>query len=271
MTVAVDRHPDVEYRRVGTSSLHLDVYRPRDADGALPAVVYLHGGGWARGARTDHAEHRLVPVAASGLVVVSASYRFSSTALWPAQLEDVLAAIAHVVEHAATYGADPARVGLWGASAGGHLALMAALSTDRPPITAAVAWFAPTDLVALQTDPVDPGAVTPPFAAGRAAPTTPPEAALVGATAAGRRLDALRYASPVAHVRPGAPPLLLVTGSRDAMMPSSQARRLLPPLEAAGVEHQLLVVDGATHEDPAFHTPAVLGAVSGWLSARRDH
>jgi acetyl esterase/lipase len=266
MAVPVEHLPDIEFRRVGETPLHLDVHRPTTANGPLPAVVYLHGGGWAVGSRTDYVQDRLVPVAASGMVVVSASYRFSDVALWPAQLEDARAAVAHVIEHAAHLGVDPGRVGVWGASAGGHLATMLALHSERPPITAAVAFHAPSDLVAMQTDPRDPGAVVPAFAAGRPAPAIPPEARLVGASAAGERLDALRSASPVAHVRPDAAPLLLITGNRDAMMPSSQAHRLAARLAEAGVEHQLLIVDGATHEDPAFHSPAVLGAVFGWLN-----
>ncbi|GAA4551051.1 alpha/beta hydrolase [Pseudonocardia xishanensis] len=266
MTLPVDHLSDIEFRRTGDTSLHLDVYRPRDVDGPLPAVVYLHGGGWARGSRTDYARDRLVPVAAAGMAVVSASYRFSDVAVWPAQLDDARAAVRYVIDHAAELDVDPARVGVWGASAGGHIATMLALDPERPPITAAVAFHAPSDLVALQTDARDPGAVVPPFAAGRPAPATPPEARLVGASAAGERLDALRAASPVAQVRPDAVPLLLVTGNRDAMMPLAQAFRLVTRLADAGVEHQLLIVDGATHEDPAFHSPAVLGAVHGWLT-----
>ncbi|MGW3984448.1 alpha/beta hydrolase fold domain-containing protein [Streptomyces mirabilis] len=269
MPTHVDRRPDIEFRRTDDSRLLLDVYRPAGATEPLPAVVYFHGGGWARGSRTDYAEDRLVPVAASGIVVASASYRFSDVAGWPAQLDDAAAAVEYVLDHADHLGVDSSRVGVWGASAGGHIATMLALHRDRPAIAAAVAFHAPTDLVALQTDPVDPGARLPAFLTGRATPPVPPEARLVEASAAGERLDALHAASPVACVGQDAPPLLLVTGNRDALMPVSQPRRLTALLAAAGVEHQLLVIDGATHEDPAFHTPAVLGAVAGWISVHQ--
>jgi dipeptidyl aminopeptidase/acylaminoacyl peptidase len=79
--------------------------------------------------------------------------------------------------------------------------------------------------------------------------------------------DRLRRASPLTHVTATSAPLLMVAGSRDAMRPLAQARRMAAALEAAGVVHQLLVVDGATHEDDAFHSPAVLGAVAGWLAS----
>ncbi|WPB89340.1 alpha/beta hydrolase [Streptomyces malaysiensis] len=276
----VEVHRDIEYRRTaGAQILRFDLYRPVRATEPLPAVAYFHGGGWTRGTRADYALDRLVPVAAAGVVVVSASYRFSQDSAWPAQLEDAAAAVDHVVAHAEEFGVDPARVSVWGASAGGHIATMLAVgrgvgaailpASSGRAIHAAVAFHAPADLIALQTEPTDPGALLPAFVTDPDAPRGHPEARLVGAMGPGERLDALRAASPVVHAGPSAAPLLLVTGNRDAMMPLSQPRRLASALAAAGVEHQLLIVDGATHEDSAFHTPAVLGAVTGWITAER--
>jgi acetyl esterase/lipase len=256
--------------------LTLDVHRA-DRDGPAPAVVYFHGGGWARGDRSAFAAERHHPLASRGITVVSASYRFSGEAAWPAQLSDARAAVQYVVDHAEALGVDPARVSVWGASAGGHLATMlgllsgrtyAGLSETFPAVWRAVAWFAPHDLVRLAGDEPEPDAVWPSAIPRPTADSLAPELRLVGAATAEEGRSALRGASPVQHVSSEAAPLLLVAGNRDAMMPLAQARRMARRLAEAGVVHQLLIVDGATHEDPVFHSDAVLGAVAGWVGHR---
>jgi acetyl esterase/lipase len=128
---------DLVYGEVpGFRPLELDLYLPGAAPSAsaapVPVIVHVHGGGWRRGSRR-------VPLprlgagfydelAARGFAVAAIDYRLSGEARYPAALEDVRAAIGWVREHAAEYGMDPGRVFAWGDSAGGHLALMAALA-----------------------------------------------------------------------------------------------------------------------------------------------
>ena len=266
---------DLVYGQTNQKKLLADVYRPT-TPGPHPAVIYIHGGAWRRGTRTDYADARLVPVAAQGYLIASISYRFSHEAAWPAQALDAARALRWLAERADTLGIDPDRLGVWGSSAGGHIAATLAVHSGTAPfgatepipvVRSAVAFFAPFDLVSLATDPPDDGAVLPAFIKGRAPDPISPELSLVGLTQRGDDLDRLREASPLTHVTTTSAPLLMVAGGRDAMMPLAQARRMAAALEAARVTHQLLVIDGATHEDDAFHSPAVLGAVTGWLAA----
>lgn len=120
---------DQVYSCAGGQDRLADVYVP-DGDGPFPAIIFLHGGGWRFGDR------RLAPdlrrfFAESGFVMVSIDYRLSGEAIFPAAVIDTKTAIRWLRRHAADYNIDPERIGLWGSSAGGHLAAMAALSNAR--------------------------------------------------------------------------------------------------------------------------------------------
>jgi acetyl esterase/lipase len=135
MTPAVRRVPDIRYGEVlGFRPLELDLY-VSEADGPQPVVVYVHGGGWQRGSRRDPPPlldaDFYDQIAALGLAVAAIDYRLSGEARFPAPLADVRAAVDWVRDNAAAYGLDAGRVCLWGDSAGGHLALLAALSARR--------------------------------------------------------------------------------------------------------------------------------------------
>jgi acetyl esterase/lipase len=251
--------------------LQLDLYRPA-GDAEVPVCVYLHGGGWARGSRTDRAEGRLVPVARSGIAVASIDYRLTDTATFPAQLADARAAVRWLRARGAEHGLATGRIGAWGASAGGHLAALLGLCPDDGDrddgdrgdgsVQGVVAWFPPTDLLGLATD--EPEGPRPPFLSGPP-PSPSYEARLLGVAAVTDDPGAARAASPLAHVRPDAPPFLVVHGDRDGLIPSVQSRRLVDALTAAGATADLMLLAGANHEDPAFDRPASLGAVSGFL------
>ncbi len=114
--------PDLEYAEVGGSSLRLDLYTPSGAPTGLPTLLYLHGGGWAMGDKSDAAVERLIPIVAHGFAVASANYRLVPSVTYPAPVHDVKAAVRWLRANAAEYGLDPERIALGGASAGGHLA-----------------------------------------------------------------------------------------------------------------------------------------------------
>jgi acetyl esterase/lipase len=265
---------DVEVRRglmfaePAGRPLQLDLYRPA-GDGEVPVCVYLHGGGWARGSRADRAEDRLVPVARSGIAVASIDYRLTDTATFPAQLGDARAAVRWLRAHGREHRLSTRRIGAWGASAGGHLAALLGLCPDEADlgdgsVQGVVAWFPPTDLLGLETD--QPEGPPPPFRTGP--PPSPSfEARLLGLSAASDDPGRARAASPLTHVRPDAPPFLVMHGDRDGLIPSVQGRRLTEALSAAGSTASLMLLAGANHEDPAFDSPASLGAVSGFLRA----
>ena len=257
---------DIEYRALEDANLFLDIHRP-DNEERVPCVAYFHGGGWARGSRKDDVEERLLPVAASGVAVASVSYRLTDVATYPAQLEDGRAAVAWLRENGADHGLMTERFGAWGASAGGWIALMLALTGERDDdrADAACAWFAPSDLTAVASERAHAGLPLPSFMQGRPVPAL--EAGLLGLGAVTDDLALARRASPVHQVSDARGPILLIHGEADGLINAEQSRALHRALLDAGGDSELLLLAGANHEDPAFHRPAVLAATAGFLDA----
>ncbi|MEU9029463.1 alpha/beta hydrolase [Streptomyces sp. NPDC048383] len=239
----------------------LDVRTPA-GEGPFPAVVWIHGGGWLDGDRrypppTVPAELLHGAVLDAGLALVSIDYRHSLEAPFPAQLHDVKAAIRYVRAFAEVLGIDPDRIGVWGESAGGHLAALAGLVGPGSPdgaalegahgvgsgdtgVLAVVDWYGVSDLTALAEHPM------PPMPGADGFPD--PYEALLGGTEAERPALA-RAASPVTYAdgTNPPPPFLLVHGTRDGLVPYSQSEALARALEGAGGAVTLRPVDGADH------------------------
>jgi acetyl esterase/lipase len=233
--------PDLVYGEVpGFRPLELDLYLPSSPSPA-PVIVHVHGGGWRRGSRR-HPLPRLGAdfyerLAGRGFAVAAVDYRLSGEATFPAAVDDVRAAVGWVREQAAAYGLDAGRVFLWGDSAGGHLALMTALTGSG--VRGVVAWFPVTDLAGLASDVAAAGGVPDPGPESR-------EALFLGAPAAAVP-DLAREASPVNHASAAAPPVLLLHGAADDMVPPAQSIRLAEALTQAGATAELELVPGATH------------------------
>ena len=267
MTDDVEVRADLVYDAPGGRELHLDLYLP--PSGPAPLCLWLHGGAWQRGGRAVRAEERLLPVARAGVAIAAVEYRFSTEATFPAQLDDVRAAVRWLRRNAADLGVDGDRIGVWGGSAGGFLAALLALRPDErdgelgdSSVQAAVCWFPITDLTLRDTDV--PEGPLPPFVTGPP-PSRSNEAYLLGVESVAQAQDAARAASPVTHVHAGAPPFLLVHGDRDGLVPAHHSRTLHRLLRAQGADASLLLVADANHEDPAFDSPPVLGAVAAFL------
>lgn len=233
----------------------------------MPCVTYFHGGGWVRGSRKDNVDVRLTPVAAQGLAVCSVSYRFTDVATHPAQLQDARAAVAWLRENGGEYGLATERIGAWGASAGGWLALMLTLTGEQAQqrADAACAWFPPTELATVTLEREAAGLPLPLFMQGRRLPDM--EAGLLGLESVGDDLGLAREASPLTHAADAHGPVLLIHGAGDGMINVAQSMALHGALLDAGRDSQLLVLPGADHEDAAFHKPAVLAATAGFLRA----
>ena len=124
-SVKVDRN--IAFAQVDGRSLGLDIYSPKKTSGKLPVVVWIHGGSWNSGNKD------VCPIgfmAAQNLAVVSLDYRLVPAATFPAQLHDCKAAIRWLRANAAKYNLDADHIGIFGASAGGHLALLLATTPD---------------------------------------------------------------------------------------------------------------------------------------------
>jgi len=236
---------DVTYQTLdGYRPQILDIYVP-PSKGPHPLVLYIHGGGW-RGGHTRHSgafadfPAALAAFASEGFTIASLEYRLSSEARFPAQLQDANAAIRFLRAHARQYKIDPAKVGLWGGSAGGHLAALTALTcrnTTLDPaagqdecVQAAVTWYGVFDFAAMNTG-----------ADGNAAGSK-----LLGCTGP-CSIDALLSASPEAYIDAKDPPFLLIHGTEDKVVPVSQSRKGEAAFRRAGVPVESIYVDGVDH------------------------
>ncbi|MCX5414634.1 alpha/beta hydrolase [Streptomyces sp. NBC_00059] len=229
----------------GSRPLELDLWRPAGADGPVPVIVFVHGGGWRTGRRDDMGPRfrtwrpgpfaRLVQ---AGFAVACVDYRLSGEAHFPAQRDDLAAALSWLRVRADELAVDRSRIVLWGESAGAHLAALAALtSAEDGAVRGCVCWYGPSDLGALAEDHGGR------FDAGD--PTTR-EARLLGAAPAADE-ELARAASPVAHVSADSPAFLLLHGTDDTLVPSRQSVRLADALRAAGAPVELRLIEGAQH------------------------
>ncbi|MEM1164883.1 MAG: alpha/beta hydrolase [Planctomycetota bacterium] len=237
-------HLDVTYRETEQRDLKLDVYVPTThGDGPHPVVLYIHGGGWVGGDKQWVAAEPLTEI---GYAVVSIQYRFSTEALWPAQLHDCRAAVRWVRAHAEEYSLDPERIVAAGSSAGGHLAAMLGTAgnaqehwLNEPDPADADQSFAVQGVINLYgpADLREPDERTPWHLVER----------LLGGAVETRPAAALS-ASPIAYVDAADPPFLMVHGDADPIVPIAQSRNFNRALERAGVDTELLEQPGVGHE-----------------------
>jgi acetyl esterase/lipase len=229
----------------GFRPLVLDLHLPAPSAAPAPLVVFLHGGGWRLGTRRSFgpgfagwSPSPFQLLAGAGLAVASVDYRLSAEAVFPAQVDDVKAAVGWLRGRADELALDADRVATWGESAGGHLAAMAGLDPALR-IAAVVDWYGPADLLTM-------GAQAAPDAVANADQPGSREELFLGAPARSVP-DIARAASPVHQVRAGAPPFLLAHGTADRFVPYAQSAQLAEALEGVGAQVQLVPVEGADH------------------------
>lgn len=235
----------------GYRELTVDVFRAADRHGeVLPLVVWIHGGGWEVGSPKHDwpfltAAGSRSRIMGAGFALAMVTYRFSSEATFPAQIDDVKAALRWLHRNADEIGVDRRAFAVWGESAGGHLAALAALTSvaasgwqdagrEDETVAAAVVWYAPSDFQTLQGQTPD-GAIE-----DSAVPH------LLGGPVEEVREVAIA-ASPVTWVSRDAPPMLLVHGTEDLLVPCEQSTRLADALREVGADVRLQLVPGADH------------------------
>lgn len=261
------------YAKVGDRELRLDLYLPKEAQAApadtkpnvgadaaaskparVPLVIWIHGGGWRGGSKNVCAS---LPLTERGFAAASIEYRFVQDDVFPAQIHDCKAAIRWLRAKADEFNLDPSRFGVWGASAGGHLAALLGTSCGVPElegdigdfddrsscVQAVCDWFGPTDLVAI----LGPGAAT---ADPEAGDRMPPAGQLVHDLFAAwpkRKPDLYRLANPITFASKDDAPFLIMHGDQDPLVPLSQSEMLDKALAAAGAESKLHIVKGGKH------------------------
>ncbi len=255
------------------ADLRLDLYLPaQPIRRPVPVIVFLHGGGWSGGTRTTGPDFNRY-FARDGFAMASIEYRLTPSIAFPANVEDVRTAVRWLKANAATHTLDPDRICLWGTSAGGHLAAVAALAppgvfegSDNLNYTSAVRCvldgYGPTrfDVMDTQTEDerakLQPAVIT--INAGRGArgaggrgsvphdDATSPESRLVGGPVQSVP-DRVRAASPMTYVGKSAPPFLIMHGLADNSVPHGQSVMLYDALKGAGHEVTIRLVDGLPH------------------------
>jgi acetyl esterase/lipase len=241
---------DVVYGHASGQDLKLDAFLC-DSAKPSPVVIYIHGGGWRQGdkqpnEKTFRVEHEIVDALKSamqsaGIAVVSINYRLSDVAVYPAQVDDVTRAVQFVRHHAPEWRLDPARIAVFGPSAGGHLALWIGLHPDRANpkssdpverestrVRCIVNYYGVTDFQVMQRHP-DTYRI-------------PAFRQLFGNI----EKDSLA-ASPVSYVERDSPPVFTAHGTGDVVVPVEQAELLIAKLKKKGVTSESYLLPGGNH------------------------
>jgi acetyl esterase/lipase len=224
--------------------LKLNLYQPNKS-GRYPAVIQIYGGAWRNG-NADHNEEFSRYLAAQGYVVVSIDYRHAPEHHFPAQLVDVRTAIDYVQKQAKSWEIDPARIGLIGRSAGGHLATLAAYQPDAVPLRAVVSYYGPVDLLAGYDDPPSPDPID----------SRQVMRDLLGGTP---KTQAKLYvqASPLRMVDRKLPPTLLIYGGQDHIVEPRYGKKLADKLKSFGTPTVFIEIPWANHSfDTIFNGPS---------------
>jgi acetyl esterase/lipase len=234
---------NVTYCTGGGIDLKMDLYLPPPLTAApAPVAVYVHGGGWQEGDK-NWIDRVLPPdrLVARGYVVAALNYRLAPRHTWPAQIEDAKCAIRYLRAHAATYNLDSDRIGVWGESAGGHLAALLGLAgpdagfegyggypEQSSRVQAVVDMCGPADFTTLDLNLYNR------LMAQMLLGTQPDP-------------DLLRRVSPISYARKDAPPFLILHGDKDPLVAYSNSQHLYDALHNAGALVTFITVKNAGH------------------------
>ena len=233
-------HADIPYDARYPRCL-MNVMVPAAGDGPFPVIVWIHGGGWNSEdlTRKYMPSEFLAEMNEDGYVVASIDYRLSMDAPFPAHIEDCKAAIRFLRAHAAEYKIDKENFSVIGESAGGHLSALVAMSRDdefidevfpeeSSAVKSAVVWYGPADMRSRGTD-------------------DGPLSLLFAYEDADVRRQMQVLASPVLYAARKNPPLLLMHGNRDGLVPIENSCAMYDALKAFGNDVEFIVVDGQWH------------------------
>lgn len=231
---------DLTYCTVDGVELKLDLYFPAQSSTPTPVAVFVHGGGWSQGDKTQGSVISFTDLVSQGFLVAAVNYRLAPRYKFPAMIEDVKCAIRYLRANATQLNIDPNRIGAWGGSAGGHLVALLG-TTDASAgfdvgeyaaqssrVQAVIDMFGPADLNAMFLT-----------ASGRIVrnifeiKSSPEETA--------------KLASPVTYVTKDDPPFLILQGDTDRVVPAEQSQILYDRLKATGVPATLVMVKNAGH------------------------
>jgi acetyl esterase/lipase len=257
-------HGNVPYNNDTLQKHLLDIYLPANAKGKLPLVILIHGGGWLSNdkyADIGYMKKTVAAIISSGVAIASIDYRFSTQAVFPAQIQDCNRAVSFLYDNADKYGFDKKRFAVMGFSAGGHLASLVGLAKNNDikaffmpgtsksfSLKAVVDFYGPAELVLF------PGSND----------EKSPESLLIGAAPLDRP-DLAKAASPVTYVDKNDPPFLIIHGEKDELVSTKQSQLLSSWLRVVGVPNELVIVKDAPHFGVMFDTDEVRNKVMDFL------
>ncbi|HEY8781465.1 MAG TPA: alpha/beta hydrolase [Mucilaginibacter sp.] len=245
----------------------LDIYIPPVKKLSYPLIVWIHGGAWMlndKNADMGYMTNTIKSFMDNGYALASIDYRYSTTAPFPAQIQDCNQAIEFLYENAAQYNIDDSRIALIGFSAGGHLASLLALSNNnnikafypggkKPKfkINLVLDFYGPSDFLTLKGND-DKNSKN-------------PVTLLLGAPAS-ERPDLAKRASPVTYIDKKDPPFLIIQGEKDESVNPEQSVLLSDRLKKAGVKNELIIVPGAPHFGVMFDAESIRISVLDFLN-----
>ena len=251
LPAGIEAMREIEFAKIDDKALCLDVYRPKNAKGPLPLVVWIHGGAWMGGSKENPQwALKLVP---HGYVVASINYRLAQEAFFPAQIHDCKAAIRFLRANAGKYSIDPDHVGVWGSSAGGHLAALVGATGGvkklegnvggnlefSSRVQCSIDYYGPTDFLdfAIKRRQVgarldEPGSVL---------------VRLIG-SAVEEKNPLVAQVNPITYVSKDTPPFFVAHGDKDNAVPLSQSKLLVEAIQKTGGTVTFEVVKGTGHD-----------------------
>ena len=254
---------DIEYARVGDQVLNLDLHTPKVAN--APLLVYVHGGAWRGGSKSD------VPIAKlldHGFAIASVDYRLSTQAVFPAQIHDIKAAIRFLRAKSKLFQINTASIGIVGSSAGGHLAALVGVTNGHAELEGTVgehldqssdvqcivSLFGASNLQTILSQSTEFGLkmrvpALQLFLGGQ--PTEKP--------------DLAKLASPVAHLDKKDPPLLLIHGDADPQMPPAQSQEFAKAYESLKLPVEFITLPGSKHGGSEFYDDERTGIIAKFL------
>jgi acetyl esterase/lipase len=239
-------HGNIPYNNDTLKKHLLDLYLPANANGKVPLVIFIHGGGWIGNDKYSdmgYMPNTLNAMLDNGMAVASIDYRFAQDAVFPGILQDCNKAVSFLYDNASKYNLDESRIALMGFSAGGHLASLMGTSqnnevsnlyfpnTYRPfQYKAVVDFYGPTDLVLVPGNEDEKS----------------PEAILIGAKPL-ERPDLAKAASPITYIDKDDPPFIIFHGEKDNIVSNKQSKLFSAWLSHFGVKNELTIVKDAPH------------------------
>jgi acetyl esterase/lipase len=235
----------------------LDVYHPKaPATAKRPGLIVIHGGGWVGGEKEGMIAGFVLPYLEQGFVVANVEYRLAGVAKAPAAVTDVLYAAQWFIRNASKYNVDRKRIVVTGASAGGHLALMAGMTPKSAKLGPAAGLAAVVNIYGI-TDVED-----------QIEGQNQRDYAVTWLPEQPGRQELARRLSPMTYVRKDLPAILTIHGDADETVPYDHGYKLTKAIREAGGEAQLISVPQGKHGFTKEQWTGLLAQTFAFLKAR---